>query len=248
MEGEVITMQDIFVFEQEGVDPRTARSVGHFHADRHPAEVRRAAQGLRPRPVRDRCWPSSPIPGEERPAVSAFLRVPPGRGPAGVRGHRAGRHLGRVLLWRAIRGLAHRLRVRSQLERLRSSAGEAGSDRGPAARRAGHDSNGWSPSPSAPAPPRSARPAPPGRRGVGRGHAPAPERGLGASRGAVFMILFTGDGIWAIAGGRLRGPCSRGCTCGGASASACGSSRSASPRRSTCWLARSGPGTPSRRA
>ena len=48
MEGDVITMQDIFVFEREGIGEND-KVLGAVQGDRHPAPVRRPAQGLRHR-------------------------------------------------------------------------------------------------------------------------------------------------------------------------------------------------------
>ena len=47
MEGDVITMQEIFVFEQTGLDA-DGKVVGRVPRDRHPAEVQRtlAASGI----------------------------------------------------------------------------------------------------------------------------------------------------------------------------------------------------------
>ena len=45
MEGDIITMQEIFVFEKIGVT-QEGKVIGRFRADRRPAEVRRAPQGV----------------------------------------------------------------------------------------------------------------------------------------------------------------------------------------------------------
>ena len=46
MEGDVITMQDIFVFERTGIGP-DGKVRGPIPRDRHPAEVQRAARVVR---------------------------------------------------------------------------------------------------------------------------------------------------------------------------------------------------------
>ncbi len=46
MEGDVITMQDIFVFERTGIGP-DGKVAGPVPRDRHPAEVQRAARRRR---------------------------------------------------------------------------------------------------------------------------------------------------------------------------------------------------------
>ena len=46
MEGDVITMQDIFVFERTGVT-RGRQGDGPVPGDRHPSQVRRAARRRR---------------------------------------------------------------------------------------------------------------------------------------------------------------------------------------------------------
>ena len=52
MEGDVIVMQDIFVFEQTGVDRGQDR--GQAAADRHPPQVRREVRGGRHPPAAER--------------------------------------------------------------------------------------------------------------------------------------------------------------------------------------------------
>ena len=44
MEGDIITMQEIFVFEKMGVT-QDGKVMGRFRATGRPAEVRRAAEG-----------------------------------------------------------------------------------------------------------------------------------------------------------------------------------------------------------
>ena len=49
MEGDVIVMQDIFVFEQTGIE--NGKIVGRHEADRHPAEVHRAVRAAQHLPA-----------------------------------------------------------------------------------------------------------------------------------------------------------------------------------------------------
>ena len=51
MEGDVITMQDIFIFERQGIG-ENEKVLGQFKATGHPAQVRRPAEGVRHRPRR----------------------------------------------------------------------------------------------------------------------------------------------------------------------------------------------------
>ncbi len=62
MEGDVITMQDIFVFERQGM-AANEKVLGQFRATRHPAPVLRPAQGLRHRPRRQSSSPTSATAG-----------------------------------------------------------------------------------------------------------------------------------------------------------------------------------------
>ena len=50
MEGDIITMQDIFVYEREGIGAER-QGPGPLPRHRHPAAVLRPAQELRHRPV-----------------------------------------------------------------------------------------------------------------------------------------------------------------------------------------------------
>ena len=67
MEGDVITMQDIFVFERQGIGEND-KVLGAVQGHRHPAQVRRSAQGLRHRSGRHAVLQSRRAAARERAA------------------------------------------------------------------------------------------------------------------------------------------------------------------------------------
>ena len=122
MEGDVITMQEIFTYKQTG-HRRGRLGDRHVPRDRHPAEVRRAAQGVGDPLCRWTCsstcitWAATP-----RPAEAAMIAVVTCR--AGV--HRLQR---RVVVLRRPRPEQHAERALS-----RHYAARVGRGRGPTGR------------------------------------------------------------------------------------------------------------------
>ena len=74
MEGDVITMQDIFLFEQTGLG-QDGKVCGPLPRHRHPAEVQRAARGVGRARCRRTCSSTSRSSAEERvmPIAIAFV-------------------------------------------------------------------------------------------------------------------------------------------------------------------------------
>ena len=92
MEGDIITMQDIFVYEREGMGDND-KVLGHFTSHWNPTALLRPAQELRHRPFR----PCSPIHQHRRMAAEGYRGGRPSRqrlapGAHRLSGRRPGHH------------------------------------------------------------------------------------------------------------------------------------------------------------